>query len=82
MCQIEMPQVLNFQSTPRASFLRGIAKGMAAPFLLYGDFSSVIAVPQVQTVRPERLRPQARNDWEAIGGDMRMALLRYEQEQR
>jgi hypothetical protein len=74
-----MISVLELGATPSAAFLRGLAKGLAAPFLLYGNFTSAVTLPTVQTVEPVRMRPQARNEWETVGADLRAVLLRYEQ---
>jgi len=60
--------------------LGGVAKGMAAPLMVYGSFVTPVAIPQVKAVEPTRLRPQARGDWETVGADLQVALSRYEQE--
>jgi hypothetical protein len=77
-----MLQTLNFESLPHAAFLRGLAKGLAAPLMLYGDFAAPIVIPPVQAVHPVRLRAQTRSDWEAVGDDLRVAMSRYEKERQ
>jgi hypothetical protein len=76
-----MVALLDFSDTPASAFMRSVVKGMAAPFMVYGHFSTPIVIPPIQPVEATRLRPNARSDWEAIGGDLRVALSRYEREQ-
>ena len=75
-----MLTALNFLATPSAAFFNGVVKGMAAPIMLYGSFVTPIAIPKIKAVEPARLHPRARNDWEAVGADLKVALSRYEQQ--
>jgi hypothetical protein len=72
-----MISVLDFGATPGAAFRRGLAKGLAAPFALYGSFKSSVVLPPVAIVRPARIG----SVWEAAGADLRAAMAKHERSQ-
>ncbi|MBI3350476.1 MAG: hypothetical protein HY020_25175 [Burkholderiales bacterium] len=81
-----MPIVLvDFNETSRQAFKRGVAKGMAAPLMLFAsnqahvDTLHAVKIPQVSPVRvPGALT--ALTDMERLGMDFNAALGKHEKE--
>ncbi|MCE4554742.1 hypothetical protein [Pelomonas cellulosilytica] len=81
-----MPVVLvDFNETSRQAFKRGVAKGMAAPLMLFAsnqahvDTQHAVKIPQVSPVRvPGALT--ALTDMERLGMDFNAALGKHEEE--
>lgn len=77
--------LIDFDETPRQALRRGLAKGMAAPFMLFAanraELAPVeaIAIPKVAAVRPSETL-QKLSDLERLGLDVNGAVDRYEQE--
>ena len=81
-----MPVVLiDFNDTPRQAFKRGLAKGMAAPLMLFAanqadlEPPEPVSIPKVPAVRvPDSLVRMT--DMQRLGVDFNAAVGRYEQE--
>lgn len=68
--------IVDFKLGARNSFVRGFLKGLGAPFLLYGKFTT----PELRPVDPVRLPGSPGSDWGKVGGDLRVSLQRYGQD--
>ncbi|MCL2179039.1 MAG: hypothetical protein FWC28_02475 [Proteobacteria bacterium] len=69
------------ETTPLRAFVKGILKGMAAPLSLYhrADMEPLPEFKKVFREQPSDEEALA-NDWKVIGGDLRAAMLHYEQD--
>ena len=75
---------LDFQEAPRKAFLRGLAKGMGAPLMLFASSTSApLAAPSGEFPPATMLRlPKSLtqySDLQRIGLDFNAAVSRYEQ---
>jgi hypothetical protein len=69
--------------TPRQAFLRGLLKGLGAPFALFGQFQAP-ALPEIPVVVPPHAVPAASlsTDWGRVAKDLNEAIGGYGEAQR
>lgn len=72
--------IINFQNSPKKSFIQGFWKGLGAPFMLFGSFSATVQMPKVDPVELPSRFGDAQGDLFAIGGDLNKALAKYDQQ--
>ncbi len=73
--------VLDFSDTRKQAFVRGFSKGMAAPMMLFGQFT-VPPLPEVKQIIPPSISDEQalENDWKAIGADFNNVIAKYGKE--
>ena len=70
-----MPKVVQFGTTHRQSFLRGVRKGFAAPFLLFSDFEIDSSQGEIKMqALPKRRQGSIADDWKQVGRDIQAAI--------
>ena len=70
--------LIDFKLPPKQSFKKGFLKGMAAPVVMFGNFS-VQRVPSVQLVKSGAVNSnQAMSaNWKAVNSDLSTAIVEY-----
>jgi hypothetical protein len=72
--------LLDFDSAPRASFLQGLQKGLAAPYLLFGRFKLEGNKFPSPTLSQTTIEEALAKDWENVGNALRFACAQYGKE--
>ncbi len=64
--------LINFKNPPQRAFIQAIIKGMAAPTMLFGQFSFTPQLPEIDL--PPYDNANIQGVWEAVGADIHRAL--------
>lgn len=72
--------ILNFAAPARQAFRNGFQKGLGAPFMLYGTFTTPVPYAPITPVVPTTSPAGLAGDWQRIGNDLRSAITQHEQE--
>lgn len=73
-------QLIDFNDTPQIAFVSGFLKGMASPFLLFGEFSALPLPTVPQIPRPSmEIESGIASDWIRVGASLQAAMNSYDE---
>lgn len=76
-------QLIDFTDTPQKALLSGFLKGMASPYLLFGEFSAMPLPAVMQIPRPDMAIDKAiASDWARVGTSLQAAMSAYGEKQQ
>jgi hypothetical protein len=68
--------IIDFANTKKQAFISGFAKGLAAPFMLFGSFKAPALTPVADVDLSTHIAQNPiENDWRAIGKDFSRILI-------
>jgi hypothetical protein len=70
--------IINFSNTPKQAFAHGFIKGLAAPMILFGNYTAP-PLPEINWISLPSDSPDQSlaNDWKNIGTDFKNAIVIY-----
>ena len=73
--------IIDFSNTSKQAFMHGFSKGLAAPVMLFGQFTAPPLRDIKQITSPSLSDEMALfNDWKTIGADFNNVIAKYGKE--